>query len=138
MTEYVIIKKPSYDQKNTKEAKKKLMFINNAFPGNKYEQDIILKLNIINNSLAEQLLLIGKYYEKSKEYAIAINYYLEIFNEFENTLVIEETLYLIIKNYLKLDEKKLAVKYGSILGFNYPNGKWYKNSYSLLKNINSN
>ena len=136
MTDYVIVRKPSFDQKNTIEAKKKLVFINNAFPENEYKQDIILKLNILNNSLAEQLLLIGKYYEKNKDYAIALNYYIEIFDLFENTLVIEETLYLIVKNYFVLEEKELATKYASILGNNYPDSKWYKKSYNLIKDIN--
>ena len=136
MTNYVQMKKPEFDQKNTKETKSKLIFINNAFPDNKYAQDIILKLNIVNNSLAEQLLGIGKYYEDNNDYAIALNYYLEIFKDFEQTLVIEETLYLIIKNYLILEEKELATKYASILGYNYSESKWYKKSYNLIKNIN--
>jgi outer membrane protein assembly factor BamD len=136
MTDYVLIKKPGYDQKNTKETKKKLIFINNAFPSNKYQQDIILKLNIVNNTLAEQLLNIGKYYEEKNDYAIALNYYLEIFKDFQDTLVIEETLYLIIKNYLILDEKVIATKYASILGYNYSDSKWYKKSYNLIKGIN--
>lgn len=136
MTDYVMVQKPSFDQKNTLEAKKKLVFINNAFPENRYKQDIILKLNILNNTLAEQLLLIGKYYEKNNEYAIALNYYIEIFDLFENTLVIEETLYLIVENYLMLKEEELATKYASILGYNYPNGKWYKKCYNIIRNIN--
>ena len=138
MTNYVQMKKPEFDQKNTKETKSKLIFINNAFPDNKYAQDIILKLNIVNNSLAEQLLGIGKYYEDNNDYAIALNYFLEIFNDYQETLVIEEVLYLISKNYLILDEKKLATKYASILGYNYSESKWYKKSYNLIKNINVN
>ena len=102
MTDYALIKKPNFDQTNTKEAKKKLNFINNAFPNNKYKQDIILKLNIIDNSLAEQLISIGKYYENNKDYTVALNLYLEIYRDFQRTLVIEETLYLMIKIYLLL------------------------------------
>tara|TARA_B110000259_G_scaffold146077_1_gene164626 strand:- start:156 stop:1007 length:852 start_codon:yes stop_codon:yes gene_type:complete len=135
MTNYVLIKKPNYDQKNAIEAKSKFIFINNAFPRNKYEQDINLKLNIINNSLANQLMIIGNFYEERKNYSAALNYYLEIFNDYEKTLIIEETLYLIIKNYIKIEEEELAIKYASILGYNYSQSKWYKKSYNLLKNI---
>ena len=135
MTDYVLIKKPEFDQENTEETKKKLIFINNAFPDNKYKQDIILKLNIVNNSLAEQLLGIGKFYENNEDYAIALNYYLEIFKDYQETLVIEEVLYRIIKIYLILDEKELATRYASILGYNYSESKWYKKSYNLIKNI---
>ncbi|MDC3321945.1 outer membrane protein assembly factor BamD [Alphaproteobacteria bacterium] len=135
MTNYVLIKKPNYDQKNAIEAQNKFIFINNAFPKNKYEQDIVLKLNIIDNSLANQLILIGNFYEEQKNYSAALNYYLEIFDNYEKTLIIEETLYLIIKSYIKLEEEELAIKYASILGYNYSKSKWYKKSYNLLKNI---
>lgn len=138
ITDYVLIKKPKFDQKNTIEAKKKLIFINNAFPENKYKQDIILKLNIIDNSLAEQLFYIGKYYENDDDYSIALNYYLDIYENLQKTLVIEEVLYSITKNYLILEETELATKYASILGYNYPESKWYKKSYNLIKKINLN
>ncbi len=135
MTNYVLIKKPNYDQKNAIEAKRKFIFINNAFPKNKYEQDIKLKLNIISNSLANQLIIIGNFYEEQKNYSAALNYYLEIFDNYEKTLIIEETLYLIVKNYIKLEEEELAIKYASILGYNYSKSKWYEKSYNLLKKI---
>ena len=62
----------------------------------------------------------------------------QIFKNFQETLVIEEALYLIIKNYIVLEEEELAINYASILGYNYPESKWYKKSYNLIKGININ
>ena len=135
MTDYVQINKPEYNQKNTIIAKNKFLFIKNAYPNNIYKQDIILKLNILDNSLANHLINIGKYYEKKENYEAALNYYLDIFNKYEKTQFIEEAIYRIVTIYAKIDEKENAKKYASILGYNYPNNKWYKKSYNLLKNI---
>ena len=60
---------------------------------------------------------------------------MEIFDNYEKTLIIEEKIYLIMKSYIKLEEEELAIKYASILGYNYSKSKWYKKSYNLLKNI---
>ena len=135
MTNYVQRKKPEYNQKYTIEAKNKFLFINNAYPNNKYEQDINLKLNIVNNTISSQLLVIGKYYEKEKNYIAALTYYLDIYKNFEKTQKIEEALYLITKIYIKINEQENATKYASILGYNYPDSKWYKKTYQMIKKI---
>jgi len=135
MTNYVQVKKPEYNQKYTIEAKNKFIFINNAYPNNKYERDINLKLNIINNTISSQLLSIGKYYEKEKNYIAALTYYLDIYKNFEKTQKIEEALYSIAKIYIKINEEENATKYASILGYNYPDSKWYQKTYQMIKKI---
>ena len=135
MTNYVQVKKPEYNQKYAIEAKNKFLFINNAYQNNKYEQDINLKLNIINNTISSQLLVIGKYYEKEKNYIAALTYYLDIYKNFEETQKIEEALYSITKIYIKINEEENATKYASILGHNYPDSKWYKKTYQMIKKI---
>ena len=135
MTEYVLIKKPGFDQANAIKAKDKFLFINNAFPNNDYEQDILLKVNIIDNSIANHLIIIGKFYEREKNYIAALNYYIDIFDNYQKTQSIEEAIYLITRIYQKINEEELAIRYASILGFNYPQSKWYKKTYNLVKGI---
>ena len=138
MTYYILIKKPEYDQKNSLEAKKIFTFILNAYPNSDYREDIILKLNIIDNSIAEQLVIVGKYYEEKSNYSAALNYYLDVYLNYNNTLIIEECLYLITNIYKKLSEKKLMEQYAAILGYNYPNSEWYLKTYNLVNEINPN
>jgi len=136
MSYYILIKKPKYDQRNSIEAKKIFTFILNAYPKSDYKEDIILKLNVIDNSIAEQLIIVGKYYDKRKNYGAALNYYSEVYKNYSDTLIIEECLYLMTNIYKRLSEKKLMEKYASILGYNYPDSKWYLKAYNLVEGIN--
>lgn len=135
MTHYILVKKPNYDQKDAYIAKQKFNYILNAYETSNFHQDINFKLNVINNTIADHLLSVGKYYENKNNYTGALKYYTEILKKHETSIVIEESLYLITKIYHKLKEEKLAIKYASILGYNYPESKWYKKSYNLVKNI---
>ena len=62
MTYYVLMKKSEYSQENTSIALDKFNFIINAYPNSKYEIDILTKIKLINNNLAEEKLKIAKFY----------------------------------------------------------------------------
>ena len=62
MTYYVSMKKSSYSQKNTNIAFEKFNFILNAYPNSKYEIDIITKIDLINNNLANGKIKTAKFY----------------------------------------------------------------------------
>ena len=72
MTHYVLIKKPNFSQKESKIAKNKFNFIINAYPESEYTNDILFKINIINNVIADHLMIIGKYYEKTIAQVLSI------------------------------------------------------------------
>ena len=135
MTYYVLIKKPQYSQKNSELAIQYFNFILNAFPNSKYEIDIITKIQIIENTLAEHKLSTAKFYLNKKNINASLLYLKEIFNNFNTSLSIEETLYLLVKIYDLIDENEIAKSYASILAYNFPESKWYKLSYNLINNI---
>ena len=62
-------------------------------------------------------------------------YLKDIYNNFNTSLSMEETLYLLVKIYHLIDEKELAKNYASILAYNFPESEWYKLSYNLINNI---
>jgi outer membrane protein assembly factor BamD len=135
MTYYILIKKPNYSQKNTQLAKDKFNFILNAYPNSKYEIDVITKLQVIDNNLANDKLLKAKFYLDRKNYNATLIYLKDIFENFESTTSIEETLYYLVYVYDKIEEKELSIKYASILAYNFPNSSWYKKSYNLINSI---
>jgi len=135
MTYYVLIKKPQYSQKNSKLAMQNFNFILNAFPNNKYEIDIITKIQIIENTLAEHSLSTAKFYLNKKNINASLMYLKEIFNNYNTSSSIEETLYLLVKIYHLIDEIELAKNYASILAYNFPESKWYKLSFNLINDI---
>lgn len=136
MSYYVLIKKQTYSQKNSYLAKEKFEFILNAYPNSKYEIDIIIKINVINENLAANKLNIAKYYLDKKNNNGSLIYLLDIFNNHSTSSSIEETLYLISKIYISLDEYEIAKNYTSILAYNFPESSWYKKSYNLFNNAN--
>ena len=62
-------------------------------------------------------------------------YLKEIFNNYNTSSSIEETLYLLVKIYHLIDEIELAKNYASILAYNFPESKWYKLSFNLINDI---
>lgn len=135
MTYYVLIKKPQYSQKNSELAIQNFNFILNAFPNSKYEIDIITKIQIIENTLAEHKLSTAKFYLNKKNINASLVYLKDIFYNYNTSLSIEETLYLLVKIYDLINEIEIAKSYASILAYNFPESKWYKLSYNLINNI---
>ena len=135
MTYYVLIKKSQYSQKNSELAIENFNFILNAFPNSKYEIDIITKIQIIENTLAEHKLSTAKFYLNKKNINASLVYLKDIFYNYNTSLTIEETLYLLVKIYDLIDEIEIAKSYASILAYNFPESKWYKLSYNLINNI---
>ena len=135
MTYYVLIKKSQFSQKNSELAIQNFNFILNAFPNSKYEIDIITKIQIIENTLAEHKLSTAKFYLNKKNINASLVYLKDIFYNYNTSLSIEETLYLLVKIYDLIDEIEIAKSYASILAYNFPKSKWYKLSYNLINNI---
>ena len=135
MTYYVSMKKSEYNQENTKKALEKFTFILNAYPNSEYEIDILTKIKLINNNLAQEKLNTAKFYLKKNNTNGSLVYLIDIFNNHSSSLSIEETLYLITKIYYSLDEYELAKNYASILAYNYPKSKWYQKSYNLINSL---
>ena len=79
MTYYVLIKKSDYSQQNAEIALDKFTFILNAYPNSIYEIDIITKIQVINNNLAESKLEKAKFYIKRKNYNGALLYLVDIY-----------------------------------------------------------
>ena len=135
MTYYVLIKKYNYSQENTITALEKFNFILNAYPNSKYEIDIITKIKLINNNLAEEKLEVAKFYLNKNNSNGSLVYLKDIFNNHSSSLSIEETLFLLTKIYYSLEEYELAKKYASILAYNFPKSYWYKKSYNLINGL---
>ena len=137
MTYYIGIKKSNYSQENGNKALEKFTYILNNYQNSKYEIDIITKIEIINNNLAEGKVKIAKYYLENKNDTGALIYFLDIFENHSSSQFIEETLFYLTKIYNNIEEPNLAKKYASILAYNFPNSIWYKKSYNIINDIDN-
>ena len=134
MTYFVLIKKSDYSQENANTALNKFTFILNAYPNSKYEIDIITKIDLINNNLANGKIKIAKFYLSQDNNTGALVYLLDIFNNHSSSSSIEETLFYLTKIYNDIDEYDLAKNYASILAYNFPGSKWYQKAYNIVNN----
>ena len=88
-----------------------------------------------------EILLAKKYFQfllknfPQTDYALDSQYKLEYiveFNEYDNTIYIEEALHRLVELHYKIGLEGEAKKYASLLGYNYRSSQWYEESYKLI------
>lgn len=122
------------DQEITIKAQAAFNELINRFPESKYARDSKLKLDLINDHLAAKEMEVGRFYLKQKNYIAAINRFKEVLKNFDNTQQIEEALYRLTETNYLLGFEDEALKYATVLGYNYPSSAWYKRAYALTGN----
>ena len=138
MTYFIMIKKTNFSQQNAIIAREKFNFILNAYPNSNYEIDIITKIQLIENILANHKLVTAKFYLDKKNREASLIYLKEIYDKHKDSIHIAETLYLITESYFVINEKELARKYAAILAYNFPDSIWYDKAYKLLNELEIN
>ncbi len=119
------------DQENTRRAEEAFNQVIARFPDTRYAEDARRKQNLIRDHLAGQEMEVGRFYLRQKNYLSALNRFSEVVNHYQTTGHIEEALYRQAEVYKILGlnkERQDAVK---VLGYNYPDSKWYKRAQEL-------
>ena len=113
-------------------AKNKIDFFINKYPGSDYALDLSFKKDLIQNQLAAKELFIAKHYISVKKWVPAINRLKIIIEKFDKTIFVEEALHRLVEIHYHLGLENEAKKYASILGYNYNSSKWFQQSYKIL------
>ncbi len=119
------------DQETTREAQDAFNQLIVRFPDTEYAEDARRKINLINDHLAGQEMEIGRFYLGQKNYLSALNRFSEVVNNYQTTGHIEEALYRQVELYKILGLEKEAQDSLKVLGYNYPDSKWYKRAQKL-------
>lgn len=130
---YEQINIPYRDQNMTFKAKEALEKLIQRFPGIKYSRDAKIKLGLVEDRLAAQEMIIGRYYLNRGELLSAIKRFNVVVNHYSTTSHIEEALYRLFEIYVFMDNMVEAQKFVATLGYNYPKSKWYKSAYDLIQ-----
>jgi len=120
------------DLQSMTEAKKNFTIVINKFPKTEYSLDANFKLDLINQILASKEMYIGRYYFEKKKWIASINRFLNVINDYNETIYTEEALYRLVKMYYILGLESESKKYAQLLGYNYNSSEWYKKSYKLF------
>lgn len=102
------------------------------FPDSSYSKDAKLKVDLILDHLAGREMEIGRFYLSSHQPIAALNRFKRVVERFQTTTHVSEALFRMIEVYLILGIKEEARHIGAVLGHNYPQSIWYKDSYDLL------
>lgn len=132
LAEYMQISRAELDQTATEKAKAAFGELMTRFPGTKYAIDASLKLDLVYDHLAGSEMDVGHYYLVINNPISAISRYQNVIQNYGTTSHVAEALYRMTEAYLMLGLREEAEKYGSTLGHNYNNNKWYKKAYQLL------
>lgn len=126
------IRDPKRDQTNTRRALDELRTLKARYPESPYAREADNRIRLAEDSLAASEMEIGRYYLKRKNYVAAINRFKVVANEYQTTAHVEESLARLAECYMALGIKEEAQTAAAILGHNFPNSRWYKDTYTLL------
>lgn len=126
------IRGPNRDQSATRKALEQLKTLKTRYPDSEYARDADNRIRICEDNLAAAEMEVGRYYLKRNNHTAAINRFRTVVSEYQTTAHVEEALGRLVESYMALGIVKEAQNAAAILGHNYPDSKWYKDSYQLL------
>ena len=100
------------------------------------QKDSFYKIIFIENIMAAKELNVAKTYFSLKKYIAAIKRFKNIVNNYQTSSFVPESLHRLVEIYLILGVNEEAIINARVLGYNFPESKWYKYSYRLLKDKN--
>lgn len=120
------------DQGDTKRALVELETLVNRYPDSRYAADAKKRIRLARDVLAASEMNVGRYYQQKGEHLAAINRFRTVVTDYPNTAHVEEALMRLTECYYTLGIVNEAQTAAAVLGHNFPNSKWYKDSYTLL------
>jgi outer membrane protein assembly factor BamD len=121
------------DQRASARTIEAMMKVVKDYPDSEYVDDAQTKIRMARDNLAGKEMQIGRYYQERKEYLAAISRYRTVVEQFGNTNQVEEALARLVETNYALGLVDEAQTAAAVLGHNYPDSSWYKDSYALLQ-----
>ena len=112
------------DPKATREAYAAFKELVTKFPNSKYTPDSLDRMRYLLNAMASYEVHVARYYYRRGAYLAAANRAMGIMNDFRDTPVIEEALFIMIRSYDKLGMTELKNDTERVFKLNYPNSKF--------------
>lgn len=120
------------DQKITGQAMSALRDVVRRFPDTDYARDAKIKLDLTEDHLAGKEMQVGRYYLSRGDTLAAINRFRYVIENYQTTSHVPEALHRLVETYLALGIRDEAQRYASVLGHNFPDSIWYRDSYKLM------
>lgn len=121
------------DQKETARAASAMQEVIDRYPDSEYAEDARAKIRVSKDQLAGKEMQVGRYYLERREYIASINRFKRVVDTFPQTRHVEEALARLTEAYYAMGLVQEAQASASVLGQNFPESEWYKDSYALLQ-----
>lgn len=121
------------DQTSTKKALEQLKILKTRYPDSSYARDADNRIRLAEDLLAASEMEVGRYYLKQKNYVAAINRFKVVVSDYQTTAHVEEALLRLTEAYIALGIANEAQTAVAVLGHNFPESRWYRDAYALLK-----
>ena len=132
MSYYNQVPDVSRDQERTTRAIAAFDELVRRWPTSEYAEPAKRRASVARDQLAGKEMQIGRFYLARKDWTGAINRFRVVVSQYQQTRHIEEALHRLVEAYLSLGIVGEAQTAAAILGHNYPDSDWYKQSYALL------
>ena len=130
---YRQIRDVTQDQKEARRTVEAMEELVQRWPESQYVEDAKAKTRFARDQLAGKEMQIGRYYLERREYRAAIKRFRVVVEFYSNTRHIEESLARLTEAYYAMGLTSEAQTAAAVLGNNYPDSQWYKDSYALLQ-----
>ncbi|WP_405048128.1 outer membrane protein assembly factor BamD [Flexibacterium corallicola] len=121
------------DQKAAAQAMGAMQEVIQRYPDSEYATEARKKIRIAQDQLAGKEMEVGRYYLKRKNYLASINRFKVVVTNYQTTRHVEEALFRLTESYYALGVINEAQTAAAVLGHNFPQSQWYRDSYSLLQ-----
>ncbi|MEX0405132.1 outer membrane protein assembly factor BamD [Aquibium sp. LZ166] len=103
------------------------------WPDSSYVEDAKAKKRFARDQLAGKEMQIGRYYLERREYVAAAKRFRNVVEVYSDTRHVEEALARLTETYYAMGLASEAQTAAAVLGHNYPDSQWYRDSYKLLQ-----
>ncbi|WP_442583733.1 outer membrane protein assembly factor BamD [Mesorhizobium sp. ASY16-5R] len=127
------IRDVTQDQKEARRTIEAMEELVQRWPESEYVDDARTKIRFARDQLAGKEMQTGRYYLERREYIASIKRFRYVVENYSNTRHIEEALARLTEAYMAMGLTSEAQTAAAVLGQNYPDSQWYKDSYKLLQ-----
>jgi len=132
MSYYQQIPDVNRDQSPTASAQQAFGELIRRYPDSRYASDARLKLDLITDHLAGKEMAVGRFYQRSGQWLAATYRFRNVIDQYQTSSHAPEALERLVECYLALGIPDEAHKTAAVLGRNYPESYWYKQSLKLI------
>jgi outer membrane protein assembly factor BamD len=123
----------SRDQGRTEKAIAALEEVVRKYPTSEYANTAKAKLEGARDQLAGKEMEVGRYNLTHRDYIGAINRFKTVVTQYQTTRHVEEALARLTEAYMAIGIVGEAQTAAAVLGHNFPDSRWYKDAYNLVK-----